>query len=234
MSGRVPDQRVLLPASRQRWEDIAFLHWPCDPRVIRPLLPPGLDVDLLEGSAWLGITPFRMRDARPTGMPPPPGYRAFLEVNARTYVRHDASGTDGLWFFSLHCARRLMVAALRGLGLPYVCADGAVVTRAGATAYLAAGRDGAQFQAQVGPGERLRVPDAWTTRVTGRWNAYTVRAGRLWRVPVEHPPWPLFTAELAELRTDLPARCGIAAGAPDQRVLWSPGVDVRLGVPRPV
>jgi uncharacterized protein YqjF (DUF2071 family) len=233
VSGRVPDQRVRLVAGRQRWQDVAFLHWRCDPRAVRALLPAGLDVDVVDGSAWLGVTPFRMRDARLPGMPPPPGYGAFLEVNARTYVRHPASGTDGIWFFSLLCARRLLVAALRGLGLPYVPADGAALTRPGATAYLAAGRDGATFEAEVRPGERLRRPDPWAVSVTGRWNAYTVRAGRPWRVPVEHPPWPLFAAEPARLRTDLPERCGVAAGPPDLRVLWSPGVDVRLGVPRP-
>lgn len=122
MSGRVPDQRVRLVASRQRWEDVAFLHWRCDPRAVRALLPAGLDVDVVDGSAWLGVTPFRMRDARLPGVPREPGYGA---------------------------------------------------------------------------------------------------------------PWPLFAAEPARLRTDLPERCGVAAGPPDLRVLWSPGVDVRLGVPRP-
>jgi uncharacterized protein YqjF (DUF2071 family) len=233
VSGRTADQRVRVPATVQRWDAVAFLHWPCDPAAVQRLLPPGLRVDVLDGAAWLGITPLVMRDVRAPGTPAPPPFAAFAEVNARTYVRHPASGTDGLWFLRMLCARTLMVAGLRALGLPYVRADGTVLRGADSTAYLLTDRQGSELGATVRHAGPELVPDAWTDALTGRWNAYVRRAGRLWRVPVEHQPWPLHAGEVGGLRTNLPARCGLAVGSDGPVVHWSPGVDVRIGLPRP-
>ncbi len=51
---------------------------------------------------------------------------------------------------------------------------------------------------------------------------------------MEHAPWPVHRAELLDLRDDLVAAAGLpgAAGAP--HVLWTPGVSVRIGRPRPL
>ncbi|AEE46217.1 YqjF family protein [Cellulomonas fimi] len=234
MSGRSPDAPVRAPASYQRWDGITFLHWPYPPAVVGALLPPGLVVDVLDGAAWVGLTPFAMRDVRVPGLPALPRWSQFLEVNVRTYVRHPASGTDGLWFLTLLCPRRAFVAAMRVLGLPYVHAAGAVVRTTGAVEYAAATDRGRRLRVVVEPGDAVRFPDAWSDAVTGRWNAFTRRAGTLWRVPVEHAPWPLHDAAAPRLRTDLLEACGLPTPSGAPRVSWSPGVDVRVGAPRPV
>jgi uncharacterized protein YqjF (DUF2071 family) len=234
VSGRTADQPVRVPATLQRWDAVAFLHWPCEPAAVQRLLPPGLQVDVLDGVAWLGLTPLVMRDVRAPGTPAPPPLAAFAEVNLRTYVRHPASGTDGLWFLTMLCARTLMVAGMRVLGLPYVRADGTVLRDADRTDYAVTGRRGGELRVTVRHEAPEVVPDAWTDAVTGRWNAYVRRAGRLWRVPVEHEPWPLHGGEAGGLRTDLPARCGLPLAPVAPVVHWSPGVDVRIGLPRPV
>jgi uncharacterized protein len=36
------------PVMRQRWSNLLFLHWPVDPKVLRPHLPAGLEVDLFD------------------------------------------------------------------------------------------------------------------------------------------------------------------------------------------
>ncbi|VTR75440.1 YqjF family protein [Cellulomonas hominis] len=234
MSGRTADQPVRVPATLQRWDAVAFLHWPCEPAAVQRLLPPGLRADVLDGAAWLGITPLVMRDVRAPGTPAPPALAAFAEVNARTYVHHPASGTDGLWFLTMLCARTLVVTGLRALGLPYVRADGTVLRAGGRTDYAVTDRRGAELRVTVRHPGPERVPDAFTDAVTGRWNAYVRRAGRLWRVPVEHPPWPLHAGTVEGLRTNLPARCGLDVGTAEPLVHWSPGVDARIGLPRPV
>lgn len=232
MSGREPDQPVRVAASLQRWDAVAFLHWPCPPAAVRRLLPPELDVDVLDGSAWVGLTPLVMRDVRAPGVPAPPPLRAFAEVNLRTYVHHRSSGTDGLWFLSMLCARRSVVAGMRVLGLPYARADGAVLPEPGGTTYLTASAADGGFRATVRHRPAEVAPDEWLDAVTGRWNAYVRRAGRLWRVPVAHAPWPLHEAEVGGLRTDLLARWGIDTGGRPPVAHWSPGVDVRIGPPR--
>lgn len=234
MSGRRPDQSVRIATTLQRWESLAFVHWPYAPDDIAALLPPGLVPDVVDGSAWVGVTPFLMRGVRVPGVPAVPGWSEFAEVNVRTYVRHPRSGTDGLWFLALVCQRRAVVGALRAVGLPYHRGEGRARDDADAVSYRVrvAGRD--VLSARVVPGERIVDPDPWLVSVTGRWGAYTRRAGRLWRVPVEHAPWPLHVASAPHLSTDLVQRCGLPRPVGVPHVSWSPGVDVRIGVPHPM
>jgi uncharacterized protein YqjF (DUF2071 family) len=103
----------------QRWHDLLFLHWEVPPEAVRPLVDARLPLDLLDGRAWLSLTPFTVRGARLRGLPPVPPVAAFHEVNLRTYVRPDG-GQPGIWFASLDAASALASAAARAsLGLPY-------------------------------------------------------------------------------------------------------------------
>src|SRR4051794_22172166 len=92
-----------VPASRwsmaMRWEDLLFAHWRIEPGLLRPHIPSGLELDLFDGAAWLGVVPFRMANTRLRVLPPMPGTSAFPELNVRTYVTRD--GKPGVWFFSL-------------------------------------------------------------------------------------------------------------------------------------
>ena len=100
-----------------RWHDLLFLHWPVRPELIRPLIPHGLELDTFDGSAWLGVVPFRMTAVRPRYFPAFAGF-AFPELNVRTYVW--TPGRSGVWFFSLDATNWLAVRAARAwYGLPY-------------------------------------------------------------------------------------------------------------------
>ncbi len=107
------------PVMHQQWRRLLFLHWRFAPAVIQQTLPPGLDVDVYDGSAWVGIVPFAMRCVRPSGLPGVSGVPSFLELNLRTYVR-DTEGRPGVWFYSLDANQPLAVwVARRFFYLPY-------------------------------------------------------------------------------------------------------------------
>src|SRR4051812_24259993 len=98
--GRCPDRQ---PVMYQKWRSLLFLHWALPPEAVRPLLPAGLDLDVYQGSAYVGLVPFTMRGVRPVGLPAVPWLSNFHETNVRTYVH--AGGRDpGVWFFSLDAA----------------------------------------------------------------------------------------------------------------------------------
>ncbi len=82
----------------QKWRELLFVHWTFDPDEIQATLPPGLRVDTFEGRAYVGVVPFYMRDIRPRFCPPLPWISDFLELNLRTYVFEESSGTPGVWF----------------------------------------------------------------------------------------------------------------------------------------
>lgn len=233
MSGRAAEHGVPVATTFQRWDSLAFLHWAYPPDVVAPLLPDGLVVDVLDGRAWIGLTPFAMRDVRLPALPPAGSWSRFVEVNVRTYVRHPGSGTDGIWFLALLCPRRAFVAAMRQLGLPYVHSATTHARDRAGHAYTAASSRGQLLDARLEVGDEIRSPDPWTVAVSGRWNAYARRGAVLTRVPVEHEPWPLREATLTGLRTNLLRACGLPPPSGPPHACWSPGVDVRIGVPRP-
>ena len=192
----------------QTWDDLLFAHWPVDAELLRPLVSPKVDVDEFEGSAWLGITPFRVTGLRLRGLPPVPRFSEFLELNVRTYVTH--GDKPGIWFFSLDAASRGAVEAARRIyKLPYFHArmtcslDGDWrlydSARAGAAGTVFAGRYrpvGDEFNAEAGTLEHF---------LTERYCLYTEDGGRLERAEIHHRPWPLRPAEAdLELNTMSP------------------------------
>ena len=65
----------------QTWENLLFAHWRVSVDDLRKHVPPQVEIDTHDGSAWLGITPFRLTGFRLRGMLPLPGVSSFLELN---------------------------------------------------------------------------------------------------------------------------------------------------------
>ena len=227
--------RVERPVMRQRWERLTFLHWSYDPAVVQRLLPDGLQADLYDGLAWVGLVPFFMRVHTPGGRGAP-WVSNFCETNVRTYVR-DQAGRPGIWFLSLDAARAGAVAVARAsYGLPYFWSS---------MGLSRAGRDVSYHcrRRVPGPGAvsevRVRIGEAFDPAslgdqdhfLTARWRLFSVFAGRQLSARAEHQPWPLYRAEALAVRDGLIPAAGPPAPAGDPLVHYSPGVDVRIGLP---
>jgi uncharacterized protein YqjF (DUF2071 family) len=184
----------------QTWEDLLFAHWAVPHEAVRDRVPAALEVELHDGSAWIGVTPFRLTGLRARGTLPLPKVSSFLELNVRTYVRA-ADGKPGIWFLSLDASSRLAVeAARRGYRLPYFHARMSAIRRGEWIDYECArldepgrvfsGRyrpDGAVFEAEPGSLE-------WF--LAERYCLYTTdERGRLHRAEIHHGLWPLQPAE---------------------------------------
>lgn len=184
------------------WHDLAFLHWPVSLETIGSMLPPGMELDLFEGQAWLGIVPFRMTGVRHRCLPTLPGFSSFPELNVRTYVR--VGQRAGIWFFSLDAANRLAVrAARRGFYLPYFDAAMKCRTRHGRIDYFSRrthpGAPPAEFAATYdGVGSVFNAtPGSLEYFLVERYCLYAAdAAGKVWRGDVHHPPWPLQLANV--------------------------------------
>lgn len=240
MSGRTPDHRVRLPVNLQTWEHLSFLHWPYDVAAVQSLVPDELTVQQWCGRTWVGITPFRMVGVRLPGLPPPPGWRAFPELNVRAYVRAP-DGRDGIWFLGMVVPRLSFITALRSLGLPYersrssVSVDGSLWAYRFGTPHRLRSRPDDWFEATVEVGRPLERSERTplVESITGRWSAFHRRGPVLWRTPVAHEPWP---PHAATATGDLAAPlrwAGLPASTQAPLVHAAPSVRVRLGVPRP-
>lgn len=237
MAGAVPEERVNLPVVHQAWRDVTFLHWRYDPDVIARLLPEGLEPDVRDGAAWVGLTPFRVEDFRLPFLPPVPGLSSFPETNVRTYAV-GPTGRDGILFLTLEVDSLLTTVAARvGYGVAYRWAGMQTHRDDGRIHYLSRRRGSgsdAGHEITVEPGSPLAPPDLdeldhW---LTGRWRAWTRVAGRLAEVPVLHEPWPLSGAEVITLEENLLQSVGLPPPEGPPLVHFSSGVNARLGPPR--
>jgi len=73
-----------------RWRHLAMLNYEADPAALRPLAPPGTEIDLFEGRTYASIVAFLFLDTRVRGWAIP-FHQDFEEVNLRIYVRRKAA-----------------------------------------------------------------------------------------------------------------------------------------------
>jgi uncharacterized protein YqjF (DUF2071 family) len=201
---------------KQRWHDLLFAHWRVEPDALRAVVPPQLPIDTFDGSAWVGVTPFRIEGFRPRGLPPPPGLSSFLEANVRTYAT--VGGVGGIFFFSLDCESRLAVrGARRFWRLPYFHASMDMERRGDAFEYRLArtSDDGppAALELDYAPTGPVRRAEAGSLEhfLTERYCLYTLDdSGRIVRGDIDHVPWPLQPARTEIRRNTMGEQVGLA------------------------
>ena len=229
-----------------RWDDLAFVHWRADAAQIEALLPPSLEVDEFDGTAWIGLVPFTMRGTAFSSGGRIPFASDFLECNVRTYVRsravHGVPGEPqrGVWFLSLDATSLAAVLGARMLWhLPYLWSrmrvraesrrddggeeyrDYAVRRRfGGASGSIHWTRHELIAQDQVHALERF---------LTDRDRLFSYDGKRTWVSIVRHEPWPLHRATLHHVDTSLVKERGVdPIGEPI--LCATPGVDA-IGEP---
>jgi uncharacterized protein YqjF (DUF2071 family) len=179
----------------QRWERLLFAHWPVDPDELRGILPPRVEPDVREGSAWLGIVAFVMVGTRAAGPPWWPVLAPIPELNVRTYVR--VHGLPAVWFLSLDASSAFFATVGRILyGMRYHVSEMRATEVDGRMRYESA-RPGAAFEATYGPaGPPANAEEGSLEHfLVERYRLFSRRRGRLLTAVVAHEPWPLQPAE---------------------------------------
>lgn len=228
------------PVMIHRWERLTFLHWSFDRHVVQRLLPPGLEVETFDGRAWVGLVPFHMWVAPPR-VPAPPWLGRFCETNVRTYVR-DRHGRSGVWFFSLEASRLpAVVAARTTYRLPYYWASMHLRQTPERIEYVTRrrwpGPRGVGGTVIICPGERIEAHEVTQLEhfLTARWRLFSqAKNDSLRYADAEHQPWPLHRVDVERCDDSLVTAAGLPPPVGDPLAHYSPGVEVRIGVPRPV
>jgi uncharacterized protein len=233
-----PQQRAVM---RQKWRDLLFIHWPIRPESLRPLIPAPLDLDLFEGTAYVGLVPFTMTGVRPVGLPAVSGLSNFHETNVRTYVRV-GDRDPGVWFFNLEAANAIAVYLARNLfHLPYHYARmfleyESVESGGQQPSILYSGTRRwpgpvpASYSVRAMPVGPIQpaTPGSLEHFLVERYLLFTFRQSRLYQGRVHHTPYPLQSAKLLALDETLLAAAGIERPDTSPLAHFSRGVNVEI------
>ena len=201
------------------WRHLAMVNYPVDPDLLRPLLPRGTEFDFWNGRTFVSIVGFLFLRTRVLGIPVP-CHRNFEEVNLRFYVRRRAAegwrrgvvfvkelvprraiAAIARWFYNENYEARRMASDIRlpGPGDP----RGSVEYR-----WQKRSRwDSLRVDFEGVP--QLPAPDSEEAFIAEHYWGYVVqRDGSAVEYGVEHPPWRVWRATLAELDCDVRACYG--------------------------
>lgn len=216
----LPERRS---AMRMVWHDLGFLHWQVDPDELSRTLPQGLDLDLHEGTAWIGVVPFRMTGVSPRLFPDLPWISAFPELNVRTYVT--CQGKPGVWFQSLDATNPVAVRTARWTyNLKYMDAkidfrdDGDWIHYDSRRTHR--GEPAAELRCRYrGVGDPFSTePGTIEHWLTSRYCLYAAsQSGQIYRGEIDHPPWQIQHGEVEIERNAMTD--GIGVRLPDKSPL---------------
>ena len=228
---------VRFAVMKQQWRDLTYLHFPYDPADVARLLPAGLEVDTFDGVAWVGLIPFSMKGVGVPGLPAVPYLGSFPEINVRTYVVRN--GIPGVWFFSLDVNRLLPALVARAAyRLPYCWGHASNTLHDDVLSTRVRRRwphRGADTEITVQVGEEISEQSEFEVFLTARWGLYSRSYGRgLMYAPVDHPRWSLYRAKIIGLNDTLVRAAGLPESVGPPHCMFSPGVPVRIGVPKRV
>jgi uncharacterized protein YqjF (DUF2071 family) len=217
----------------QRWDSVTFVHFEYEPSDLASVLPDPLRPDCWDGAAWVSLVALELQHVRVTGLPPLPGAHRFgaLEVRAPVVT---ADGTPGLHAFSLDASSvPAMIAGRIGYRLPCHVAVVDVERSARAVRYTTRRRLATAACSLLVEHRDALPGDELDVFLTARWDMLTVTGDqRVRRLAVEHDPWPLHQAHVAELDDSVVAAAGLPPPQHRMFARFSPGVDVRIGLPR--
>jgi uncharacterized protein len=218
----------------QGWRNLLFYSWPVAPATLARLLPPGLPVDQFEGSGWVSLVPFLMKDLHLRCLPSIPGTGTFPEVNLRTYVR--LRGEAGVFFFSIDAASWLgAVVAHAVFHLPYFRARIQMTEEGGgfriaSQRTLRAGSPPADLVASWRPRGALQAPSVGSLEhfLLERYASFAPGPrGYFYRGPMLHSDWQVQDADAELDGSTLITAAGL--DAPRNAVChYSPGTDTRV------
>ncbi|MFD1708837.1 YqjF family protein [Siminovitchia sediminis] len=184
----------------QEWHHLLFCHWRIPPEMLREYVPKELEIDLFDGTSWIGLTPFKASKTRIRGLPAPPALHSFLELNVRVYVTY--KGAPGIYFLSLDAnSWPVVLGAKTAALLPYQHAS-MKLSKEEETVHFQSkrthpGEPDERFSVSYKPESDTFIPIRGTLEffLYERYCFFIKKGKRLFRGDIHHDRWRVCNAE---------------------------------------
>jgi uncharacterized protein len=222
------------PVTVHAWEDLVFAHWRHDPDALARMLPRGVRPDVVDGSAWVGLSAYVFRETQVPPFPPSGRLGSMTEVTIEVLTVDDR-GRHGVTYRTVDTDNvPAIVAAHALLGVPYTFAHAGSRRRGDTVAHRSVRRPSRAFHPfraaraarltpMTQPGGTPRPRHAAALRVVAGPVTndplaveLTTRAGIHARYLAQtvfwqrqHPPLTIRSARVEQLSGDLPAAVGL-------------------------
>ena len=204
----------------QEWNKAIFLHWEVDAEVIQAMLPKALDVDTINGKAWVSIVAFDMNNVKLRHLPKPPYISDFQEINIRTYVV--CKGKPSVYFFSMEANNKLSCKLIKQISkFPYRFSE----MNRSETSYTSKNDNLKEsFKVEYTLDDALVVKDETDLWLTERYAVFQDYKNKIIEYDVHHIPWPMQNIICTSIMVNYP-RFAFLNNTPD-KIHYSGGVQV--------
>lgn len=192
------------------WRYLAMLNYRVSPSLLYPLVPPGTELDLWNGVAYISVVGFKFQHTRVLGIPIP-FHVNFEEVNLRFYVRRQSDGIvrRGVTFIR-ELVPRAAIAAIARLSYnePYIALPMRHHIRESGTSDAPVHVEYQWKRVTGWAGFRLATegrkqpirPDSEEEFITQHYWGYTTQKdGSSVEYEVRHPAWNVWKAQQASI-----------------------------------
>lgn len=205
----------------QEWNDAVFLHWKVNPETLRSFVPNELEIDLIDGEAWVSAVAFKMQRIRPRYLPSFKPISDFDELNLRTYVKFN--GKSGVYFLSIEAGNAISSKLAEVISeLPYTYSEMRRSDNQFTSSKPKQG-DKISISYRVQPREENKTPlDRWLTE---RYALFQDGKHGLNSFEIHHVEWPISNLELTDFDFNYPRFVELICGRPNL-CHYSTGVEV--------
>src|SRR6266566_2006643 len=194
----MPDNSRFLTAE---WKNLLMLNYAVDASMLKPLVPPGTELDAFEGKTYVSLVGFEFNRTRVLGIAMP-FHQNFEEVNLRFYVRRGSK--RGVVFIRELVPRYAVAAIARwAFNENYSCVPMSHRIEAGKVEY---GSGPCVMKIET-EGESFVPPEGSLSQfITEHYWGYAVqKGGGCLEYEVQHPPWSVWNAKRASFSGDIDA-----------------------------
>ena len=182
----------------QEWNKALFFHYRIDKEILKELVPNDLEIDEIDGSAWVSLVAFTMEKIRPRFLPAFSPISDFDEINLRTYVTKNEK--PGVYFLSIEAGKLFSAILAKSLsGLPY---EKSKINRTENSYQANHQKRNFSLLADFHVGMEMKHKTELDLFLTERYCLYLEENNQLFRYEIQHLPWKINQLELEFLTID--------------------------------